>query len=231
MVKNTKGGGNAKKAARKREADKDKLITPTEGQYIALVIKYLGRGMCNLRYIGSKKNDDGTSTTDIMIDSRGTVCGKNRRHIKQLPRGSLVLVSPRDFQKDIVDILTWYKEEQINSLKKLNMIDHRILTEMRALDANKLKAKDDDDDDEDNVNFACNENESNYLSNEKPGKSEKRRFYNQVDYTSLVLIPDDYKEEGENTESVDVYDDFGNLKLDADDCGIDLEGDQEDDFI
>jgi len=203
MPKNTKGGNKAKKGANKRVDERKKLIEPTEGQYIALVINYLGRGACNLKYIGPLKDENGVSKGNQLINARGLACGKNRRYMKQIPRGSLVLVSSRDFQKGVVDILTMYDEDHINTLKKSRMIDNRILSEMRALDANKIKAPTKGDEETDDiedgaVNFAYDEDE------ELP-KDRKKRIVNQIDYSDLVLIPDDYT--GEDWDAVDNQDD------------------------
>lgn len=209
MPKNTKGGNKAKKGANKRAEERKKLIEPTEGQYIALVINYLGRGACNLKYIGPKKDEYGRVQKDTLVDARGLACGKNRRYMKQIPRGSLVLVSPRDFQKGVVDILTMYDEDHINTLKKNRMIDSRILSEMRALDANKIKStktnEENDGDDDGDVNFAYDEDE------DLP-KDKKKRIVNQTDYSDLVLIPDDYV--GEDWDTIEGDGEGGDLDID-----------------
>lgn len=183
MPKNTTGGNGAKKRANKVAALRAVLHEPDECQYIGLVTKYLGRGDCELTYIGPIK--EGGKLTTKQLDVRGSIRGTIRKWVRTLKRGNLVLVSQRDYEKGVVDILTLYDQDHINKLRRKNLIDSRILKIMNSLDANKIKDSNDDDDNDIALEFS-------YKDNEAMPSDEKKRVKNIIDYGDLCLIPEDY---------------------------------------
>ena len=202
MPKNTTGGNGAKKRANKVAALRAVLHEPDEDQYIGLVTKYLGRGDCELTYIGPI--EEGNKLTTNQLDVRGSIRGTIRKWVKTLNRGNLVLISPRDYEKGVVDFLTLYDQDHINKLKRKNLIDPRIFKMMNALDVNKIKAREQDNDDDDDDNDNEITLEFSYKEDETMSSDEKRRVKNITDYGDLCLIPDDYdgedwgEEEGED---------------------------------
>jgi len=187
MPKNTHGGNKAKKGANKNAALRDILHEPGDGQYIGLVTKYLGHGNCNLTYIGPSKDNYGMQITG-QLDVRGSIRGTIRKWVRNLNRGELVMISPRNYEKGVVDILTRYDQNHINQLKRKGMIDPKIIKLMNSLDANKIKGEKKDDEFEDNDDEAVNFE----YGADQDMPNEKKRIKNITDYADLQLIPDDY---------------------------------------
>ncbi len=190
MPKNATGGNKAKKRANKNAALREILHEPEGEQYIGLVTNYHGRGDCNLTYIVSQKDDLGREII-TQLDVRGSIRGTIRKWVRTLQRGQLVLVSPRDYEKGVVDILTLYSQDHINRLKRKNLIDQKLLKLMNSLDVNKIKGEEkkgnDENEDEDDgtINF-------DFGKNDAIPSDKKKRVKNITDYSDLQLIPDDY---------------------------------------
>ena len=197
MPKNTTGGNKAKKRANKNAALREILYEPADDQFIGLVTKYLGRGKCEMSYIGPFKDING-NTTIKQIDVRGSVRGGARKWIRTLSRGQLVLISTREFEKGVVDILTLYNQDHINRLKRLNLIDPKIINLMNSLDTDKIKERDDDDGDgaKERIDFS-------YGQDEAIPSDKKKRVKNVTDYEDICLIPDDYDGDGSDGEQND----------------------------
>ena len=99
-----KKGRNRKK---KSNDDKDKpLLVKEDGQEYALVVKVLGSCRFLLNVAGK----------DIIGSLRGKM--RRRRRGNFVEMGSVVLISFRDFQGNVVDILHVYPKDDIRRLKK-----------------------------------------------------------------------------------------------------------------
>ncbi len=112
MVKNTTGGNKTKNKARKNMNTNKSLkyddLLATDDQDYFIITSVCGGG----RYKGILYNDfkNKTSTERLAITS-----GRIKRYAR-IRKGSLVLISIRDFQQDKVDILHVYSVDETNLL-------------------------------------------------------------------------------------------------------------------
>lgn len=207
MPRNTKGGNKAKKGANKNYVEK-KVEEPTEGQYIGIVTKYLGNSRCDLTFIKHVFNKETNRTERIQMNVRGLVRGSVKKRVR-LNNGDLVLLSIRDFQNNVVDILVKYSDNEIYKLKKKNIIENEILKMRNSLDVKVSEQKNlskvlDDSESNETEERDYFEYDDNVDDNTKPKERKK-------DITSYKDIFNEISDEEE-----DDYEDFShNQKTDA----------------
>lgn len=206
MPRNTKGGNKAKKGANKNYVE-NKLEEPTEGQYIGIVTKYLGNSRCDLTYIRNRTNEITKSIERTQMNVRGLVRGSVKKKVR-LTNGDLVLVSPRDFQDTIVDILVKYSDSEIYKLKKLNLIENEIM-KMR----NNIDTKSSNTNTTNNVldETQNDEDEHDYFEdNDEDEQTElkKIRKKNVTNYQDIYNIDMSSEEESYESGKVDEYGNF-----------------------
>ena len=118
MPKNKGAGGKKfKKIKHNLEAETKQVDLPVEGQEYGLVTKLLGNGRVSITYI--KDN--------IGHDVLGVICGRLRKRKKWVIVGNIVIISIRDFEKEKVDIIHVYTENDMNELKRKNLVDNKLL--------------------------------------------------------------------------------------------------------
>ena len=124
MVKNTSGGGNAKKQARKFQSNASssrtilRLSSCPEEEY-AVITKMFGNGMCQAITCSGKT---------LMCHIRGKFRGRNKKQNTVGP-GSWILVGVRTWEKDVknCDLEYIYEAEEIEQLKDNPAINVQLL--------------------------------------------------------------------------------------------------------
>lgn len=116
MPKNLKGGNRAKKGKNSALREEKKLEYATEGQWYGVCTNYYGSHRGQITYYG-KIPDESGNIVDKEVSALGIIRGSIRKRTK-LRNGDLVIVAPRDFQIDKVDILYKYSFDEVKKLKK-----------------------------------------------------------------------------------------------------------------
>ena len=174
--KNTIGGkGYKKKKAGGAEFDRKPLEFAETGQKYALVTKMLGgcRVECKLYGGGSIANGGkGSNTGNEGVGGAtgmaiGVIRGAMRKRVYINPN-DVIIVSVREFEKDRVDVIHKYSNDEVRELIKLKEIPSNIHDDNAEGSGGKIEAQidfaDSDNDDNDNENiFGNNDND---LSNE-----------------------------------------------------------------
>lgn len=122
MPRNTTGGNKNKKKANKHvnEFLNRKLELPDgKEQDIALCIKILGSSRFKIKYVDSLKNE--------MVECIG-IARKNLRRSRQFVSiDNYMIITKRDYQKDVVDIIHVYNDSEVNSLKNMDSIHEYLI--------------------------------------------------------------------------------------------------------
>jgi initiation factor 1A len=116
MPKNLKGGNRAKKGKNSALRQEKKLEYATEGQWYGVCTNYYGSHRGQISYFG-KIPDESGKLVDQEVSALGIIRGSIRKRTR-LRNGDLVIVAPRDFQIDKVDIVYKYSFDEVNKLKK-----------------------------------------------------------------------------------------------------------------
>ena len=197
MPKNFKGGNKAKKGKNSALRVESKLELATEGQMYGICTKYYGNHRGDVLYY--TKGDEDGSIVDKEINAMGIIRGAIRKRTR-LRAGDILIVAPRDFQLDKVDIVHVYKFEDSKKLKKTVSLHQKILSNYDTLnDTGNSESKDESftfenlDDDED---FDIGRDGFNKVSN----KSNKSRTEHQTYASVYAGMPsyDDFDEEEED---------------------------------
>lgn len=130
MPKNIKGGNRAKKGKNSAFRIESKLELATEGQLYGICTKYYGNHRGDVLYY-TKTDEDGT-LVDKEVNAMGIVRGAIRKRTR-LRAGDIMIVAPRDFQIDKVDIVHVYKFEDAKKLKKTVSLHHKIISNYENL--------------------------------------------------------------------------------------------------
>lgn len=171
MPRNLKGGNKAKKGANKNLIPKA-IIEAGEGQYYGIVTQYHGSGRCELTYIMTdfKTNKQGNFEESVSeIKVKGILRGSLKKKVR-LTNGDIILITPRDYQSDVVDIINKYSNDDIQKLRKQqiassNLFKIRDSVLCSKISTSKQNSKEDDDltfgyDEEDEFNINENYNEN-----------------------------------------------------------------------
>jgi translation initiation factor IF-1 len=160
MVKNTSGGGNAKKQARKYAGSSTSNIlrvSQSPMELYACVTKMLGGNLC--RVIAQHGND----RLEVCCHIGGKFRGRNKRN-NYLSVGSWVLVGLRDWENPVknCDLEYVYEKDETDQLKNLPGVSLKhLLAELKS--QNNFGCNDEDemaipDDDEGDRGFTFSEN-------------------------------------------------------------------------
>jgi translation initiation factor 1A len=118
MPKNKGAGGKKfKKIKHNLEAETKQVELAEEDQEYGLVTQLLGNGRTRITYI-----KDGIGHNVL-----GIICGRLRRKKKWVISGNIVIISLREFEREKVDIIHVYTEQDMNELKRKNVIDNKLL--------------------------------------------------------------------------------------------------------
>lgn len=124
MVKNTNGGGNAKKQARKFQSNASQNRGPVrlsacEEEEYAIITKMFGNGMCQALTCSGKT---------LMCHIRGKFRGRNKKQ-NMISPGTWTLVGVRKWEKEVknCDLEYVYDSEDIEQLKENPNINVQLL--------------------------------------------------------------------------------------------------------
>lgn len=118
MPKNKGAGGKKfKKIKHNLETETKQIDLPDEEQEYGLVTKLLGNGRVNITYIKEGQGHD----------VLGIICGRLRKRKRWVIVGNIVIISLRDYEKDKVDIIHVYTENDMNELKRKKLIHSKLL--------------------------------------------------------------------------------------------------------
>ena len=117
MPKNTKGGKKFKKMKHNLEENRV-LEQPEDMQEYAIVNKLLGNSRVTLSYVKDNKE---------LVNCIGVISGRLRKKKQWVKSGNFVIISERDFEKDKVDIIHVYKEDEMNELRKRDLLHTELI--------------------------------------------------------------------------------------------------------
>lgn len=172
----TNKGGKKKRRGKNLNLEARKIEFPTEDQYYGEVVKVLGSGKFEINYFteNSKENQNigGKFACNKIL---GSIRGNMKRRI-YVNKGDIVIISLRDFQKNVGDIIHKYLNTEISYLYRKNLIP-------TSINLN-----------EDDIGF--------YNDAELDNTQNKKETGNYTGFTNNDLIPDfDTEEEEENINS------------------------------
>ena len=108
MPKNFKGGKGARKGKNSALREERVLEKASEGQYYGICTKYYGNHRGDIVFYMEVSDGKDSNGNDIMIEkeftSMGIVRGSIRKRTK-LRAGNVVIVAPRDYQLNKIDII------------------------------------------------------------------------------------------------------------------------------
>ena len=167
MGKNFKGGSKHKKYARNRfGVAKTKLsdLKKTENQEYAFVKDVLGN--CRFKLICWDKKE-----------RLGILRGKMKKR-QWVTRGEIVLASLREFQDDKCEIIQKYTSDQVNILKKHNLISESFIKDGKTFD--------NEADNEDTFNYDNDiENETNLDSVNSINNNNNEITLDDIDFDDI----------------------------------------------
>ena len=99
-----KKGGKKKKRGKNISSEKKELVFAQDGQYYGNVVKKLGNGRFTVFCFGLNE------------ERMATICGNMRKRV-WVDIDSTVLVNERDYQKDRVDLVYKYTDEESKHLR------------------------------------------------------------------------------------------------------------------
>ena len=161
MVKNTSGGGNAKKQARKHASSSSSNIlrvSQSPMELYACVTKMSGGNLCRV------VAQHGHEKLEICCHIGGKFRGRNKRN-NYLSAGSWVLVGLRDWENPVknCDLEYVYEKDETDQLKNLPGVSLKyLLAELKSqnnfgcVDDDEIAIADDDEDKERGFTFSEN---------------------------------------------------------------------------
>ena len=126
MPKNTSGGKKHKKGKTAIGNDEDRaLLEAEEGQSYAIVTKLCGNSMINCRVFQRVVDTDSKGNESVSFNSEEKI-GVIRNSLKKkkifINANNIILVCLRDFEPGKVDVIYSYKDKEIKTLTRKNMI-------------------------------------------------------------------------------------------------------------
>lgn len=158
MVKNTSGGGNAKKQARKHAGGSSSnalRVSESSMEIYACVTKMSGGNLC--RVVAQHGN---AKLEDLRCHIGGKFRGRNKRN-NFLTQGSWVLVGLRDWENPVsnCDLLYVYELDEIDQLKNLPGINLKhVVSEIKSQSNNYDDEEPEETTLDDDCGFAFSEN-------------------------------------------------------------------------
>jgi len=112
MVKNTKGGGGAKKQASKHAnvGDNREKVVAREGEEYGVVLEMKGGGECIVKLL----NGEG----EIKCKIGGKFRGRNKRS-NYIEKGTKIIIGLRSWDRGRGDVIYVYNEEEVIDVEKI----------------------------------------------------------------------------------------------------------------
>lgn len=186
MPKNLNGGNKAKKGKNSRFRVEKKLDYATDGQYYGVCTKYYGSARGDVTYIMNSDKSGNESELSALGIIRGSIKKRTR-----LRAGDIVVVSPREFQSDKVDIVVVYNQDDYHKLKRTNCVHSKIIA-MRE----NLSNAENENKNESSVSFDLDDEYNDDMFDGKKGKKKLGNSESYQDiYNGLPSINDESDED------------------------------------
>lgn len=185
MPKNIKGGNKAKKGKNCRFREERQLDLATDGQYYGICTKYYGSARGDVTYICNN------GTEESEISALGIIRGSIKKRSK-LRAGDIVVVSPREYQSDKIDIVIVYNNEDYHKLKRTKNVHPKIISMRESIDNSTSENTN-----ESSVSFNLGDNdesEDENFNEEKKKKNRVNQSYQDI-YAGLPSLDDSSDEE------------------------------------
>jgi initiation factor 1A len=196
MPRNLKGGNKAKKGANKNLIPKA-IIEADEGQYYGIVTNYFGSGRCELTYIYTDLKVNNIEIDCQEIKVKGILRGSLRKKVR-LGNGDIILITPRDYQSDVVDIINKYSNDDIQKLRKQKIAHPNLFKVMDNVLNSKVSTSVKKDEDE--MTFGYDEeDEFDIHADYEEQKHRKKKSYDT--YAAIYNDMPSYEDEDEDDVS------------------------------
>jgi len=185
MPKNVNGGNGAKKGKNCRYRVEKKIEYATEGQFYGVCTKYYGSSRGDVTYVGI----DSKTGKEEELSALGIVRGSIKKRTR-LRAGDIVVVSPRSFQTDKVDIVLKYSTDEVYSLKNCNDLHPKIVSMSDILNSSAT-----DNSSESAVSFDIDDEiDDSIVISGKSKKTRNNTSYKQV-YDGMPELSDESEDE------------------------------------
>lgn len=172
MPRNLKGGNKAKKGANKNLITKA-IIEAEEGQYYGIVTQYHGSGRCELTYIYIDFHNNPNDSSEVKV--KGILRGSLKKKVR-LGNGDIILITPRDYQSNVVDIINKYSNDDIQKLRKQKIAHPNLFKVMDNVLNSKVSTSVKKE--EDKMTFGYDEeDEFNIHDDYEENKNKKKKSY------------------------------------------------------
>lgn len=118
--KKGKGGKKAKRGKHENVSKREMIFKEESGQAYAIIEKMLGNGRVYLSYFMNDEEDNMRK-----YDALGIIRGSMKKRVWISPN-DIVLISIRDFEKEKVDILHKYENDEVHTLVNIKEIPNNI---------------------------------------------------------------------------------------------------------
>ena len=157
------------------------LELPDDEQEFALVNKLMGNGRATVSFIKDNKET---------VNALGIISGRLRKKKQWVNAGNIVLISIREFEKEKVDIIHAYKEDEMNELKRKGHLNKELIKKSNnhgeAITSKNM-------DDEEFAEFIDEEEEAN-----KPAYQKKEVRGQNITVQNFDYLDDDEESEYED---------------------------------
>ena len=118
-----KGKGKSKGAKKGPPPQRKLELIEDEGQYYGMVTKIWGHGKVQVSYVGPSKGRDNDSFSEI----RANVPIRKRQKKLRVEVGGYVVISIREYQMDVADVIHTYREDENAVLKRKGVLSRELL--------------------------------------------------------------------------------------------------------
>ena len=199
MPKNLKGGKGAKKGKNSALREERVLERATDGQYYGVCTKYYGNHRGDVVFIMKSNEGKDDNNKEIIVEKEISAMGIVRGSIRKRTRlraGNVVIVAPRDYQLDKVDIIYMYSYEDFKKLKRVETLHPNILSNF-----NTFNDKSSSNDAEEGVQFEQIDSDDEEELVSKPVR--KKESYASI-YAGMPSLSDEDDEDDEDDELANI---------------------------
>ena len=118
-----KGNGKSKGAKKGPPPQRKLELIEDEGQYYGMVTKIWGHGKVQVSYVGPSKERDYDSFSEI----RANVPIRKREKKLKVEVGGYVVISIREYQMDVADVIHTYREDEYAVLKRKGVLPRELM--------------------------------------------------------------------------------------------------------
>jgi len=214
------GGKKKRRGKKNNNSMLSNFIAPTESQFYAKVIKNTGSCRFDLQvFYYSFRHDEKAKASNTQIDRDkvkpehilfkmenkiGSVRGSMMRR-NYVNSGDIILVSERDFQASIVDIIHVYKSFHYNNIRKCKFAPPDLFDAVAGDDINFMQESDSDNSDlESNIEYSSRSRNKQKDQN----KTNNQDYMATIDLTSQAFSDSDNEENHGTQRETDAFGNF-----------------------